>query len=71
MQEYQPEIWKVRKDYIYDAIRGLEMGLDYARESLLQHDTNLGRTIRKNKVWAEMMESDIRYIEKALKNLKC
>ena len=52
------------------AITALESGLEYARECLTVHESNLGRTTLKNKLWAERMESDIRQMEKALKLLK-
>ena len=41
---------------IFDSLHN---GLDYAQSSLIEHDTNLGRTTRKNKQWAEQIERDI------------
>lgn len=67
---YGPEIWKVRKDYIYSAIYALENGLNYAKECLCVHDSALGRTTYKNKSWAETIEKDILHMEITLKNLK-
>lgn len=67
---YEPEIWKVRKDYIYSAIYALENGLNYAKECLCVHDAALGRTTYKNKTWAETIEKDILHMETTIKNLK-
>lgn len=49
--------------------RALEAGLDGAREALAVHDRDLGRTTRRNQVFAEVLESDIRLIEQALSEL--
>lgn len=67
---YQPEIWRVEKDTIYAAIPAVESGLEYARECLATHETNLGRTTLKNKTWAETMEKDIRHMERTLEMLR-
>ena len=67
---YQPEMWTVREDCIYNAIDSIERGLDYAREALVNHDNALGRTTYKNKTWAETIESDIRQMEFSLKCLR-
>lgn len=69
-QEYQPEIWAVKKDDIYAAIHAVQNGLEYARECLTMHDTNLGRTTYKNKSWAEQMEEDIQHMERTLAALR-
>jgi hypothetical protein len=69
-QTYQPEIWQVRKDTIYAAITAIEDGLEFARENLSNHDAALGRTTKKNKSWAETIESSIRHMELALNMLK-
>lgn len=67
---YQPEIWRVEKDTIYAAIPAVEAGLEYARECLSTHETSLGRTTLKNKMWAETMENDIRHMERTLEMLR-
>ena len=67
---YVPEIWRVEKDTIYAAIPAVESGLEYARECLATHETNLGRTTLKNKTWAETMEKDIRHMERTLEMLR-
>ena len=69
-QEYQPELWTVKKDDIYAAIHAVQNGLEYARECLTTHESNLGRTTLKNKLWAERMEDDIRQMERLLANLR-
>ena len=67
---YQPEIWQVRKDYIYAAITSIQDGLGYAEECLQEHDGRLGRTTRKNKLWAEIMEKDIAQMRLSLEWLR-
>jgi hypothetical protein len=67
---FQPEMWIVRKDYIYAAIYAVENGLDYAKMCLQEHDLALGRTTLKNRTWAETMERDIAQIEQTLGWLK-
>lgn len=68
--EYQPELWTVKKDDIYAAIHAVQNGLDYARECLITHNSNLGRTTLKNRTWAERMEEDIRRMEGTLTALR-
>jgi hypothetical protein len=67
---YQPDIWHVKADTMYDTIVAMEAGLAYAKECLLTHETTLGRTTLKNKTWAEIIERDIRHLELTLKNLR-
>jgi hypothetical protein len=67
---YQPEYWSIDKSDIYSAIYCLENGLEYARECLTTHETNLGRTTLKNKIWAQRMEKDIEGMNIILANLK-
>jgi hypothetical protein len=63
---YEPEIWTVRKDYIYAAIAAIKNGIEYAQMCLAEHDSALGRTTLKNRNWAETMERDIRQMQQAL-----
>jgi len=65
-QEYKPELWTFKKEEACAAIRAIHNGLEYARECLITHETNFGRTTIKNRVWAERMEEDIRRMEHAL-----
>lgn len=69
-QEYQPEMWTVKKDDIYAAITAVESGIEYAQMCLSEHDKSLGRTTLKNKTWAEQMESDLRQMANAHKSLR-
>ncbi len=68
--EYEPERWTVKKDAIYAAIEAVQSGLEHTRSALCDHDAQLGRTIAKNKWWAETMERDIAQMEKTLAMLK-
>lgn len=67
---YTPEIWSVKKDVIYAAITAVGAGLAWTRECLSAHDSANGRTTRKNRTTAEIMESDIRHMEATLKMLR-
>lgn len=69
-ESYQPEMWTVKKDDIYAAIEAIKSGIEHTRGALADHDATLGRTIAKNKWWAEQMEADIAQMETALKNLQ-
>lgn len=48
----------------------LETGLEHAREVLRVHETNLGRTTRKNKFWGETLDADIELISVAMESVK-
>lgn len=66
---YTP-ILKAKKDDIYTIIYALNAGIEYSKELLAEHDKNLGRTIHKNKVWAEIIEKDITLMRESLEKLK-
>ena len=66
----QPEHWWIEKFTLLNALDSLAAGLEHAQHVLSEHDASLGRTTRKNKSWAETLESDIRNIEKSIKDLK-
>lgn len=68
--DYQPEMWTVRKDYIYVAIEAIQARLEYTVDMLTYHDISLGRTTRKNKHTAEAMERDINKMKSALEDLR-
>lgn len=46
--------------------RALEAGLENTQGALLEHDAALGRTTRKNRTTAEMLERDIENMQTAL-----
>lgn len=43
---------------------------EYATELLAVHDSDLGRTTRKNKMWAEVLESSIKQAEQSIVELR-
>lgn len=59
LQGYEPERWTILKDDVYAAIESLSDAVEYAREVLDTHETNLGRSTLKNRLWAERIERDI------------
>ena len=65
-QTYQPEIWALTKDSIYDAIAALMLGIENTQELLIKHDIELGRTTRSNKLTAERLEREIEQMNKAI-----
>lgn len=50
--------------------RALESGREYAREALVKHDLELGRTTLKNKETAEQIIKDIEEIDATLVELE-
>jgi hypothetical protein len=41
----------------------LVVGVDWTRQVLIEHETQFGRTTRKNRMTAEMIEKDIQSIQ--------
>jgi len=70
IQEYQPEMWTVRKDNIYAVIYALEAGLANTQDALTRHESELGRTTRKNEMWAKQLERDIDAIRLSIARLR-
>ena len=69
-QEYIPEMWTIKKDYICAAIDSIKAGIEYAEIVLTDHERLNGRATRKNRVWAEQMERDIKNMTQALEQLQ-
>lgn len=67
---YQPEIWQIKKDLVYKLIPCLQTGLENTQSTLAEHDSSLGRTTTKNRMWAETLEQEIRDIEDCIKQLR-
>ena len=67
---YKPELWTMRKDDIYAARMALMDGIAYTRELLANHDRDLGRNHRSNKIAAEHMEKAIASMQCALIGLR-
>lgn len=68
--QYQPKYRTIEENLLKNTVDGLTSGLEYAEMALLDHDTKLGRTTRKNKMWAEQMEKDIFQIKLTIKTIK-
>jgi len=56
---YQPLRVTIPMETLNDAIDALEVGWEYAKEALAQHECSLGRTTRSNRMHAEIVEDDI------------
>ena len=52
-----------------DLIGALEDAVEYAKDVLAHHDARLGRTIKKNRDYAEQIESDIQRLTELEKRL--
>jgi hypothetical protein len=70
VEQYIPELWTVEKDAIYAAKSALADGIEYTRELLANHDRDLGRNHRSNKIAAEHMEAAIRGMQAAIIGLR-
>jgi len=64
-----PTYFHVEVGAYNDAIKAIELGLDYARDALIVHDETLGRSLYKNRRWAENIESDIQEMQDAMQSL--
>jgi hypothetical protein len=58
-QHYQPVTIRVNETELMNIFDNLESGLEYMQGELTGHDAALGRTTKKNRSWAETIESDI------------
>jgi hypothetical protein len=70
IQTYQPHIWAVEKDDIYDAIDSLDRGIGWLKDSL--EDYKLENTKKYSFIDDQIMfvlEKDILMMEQTLKNL--
>jgi hypothetical protein len=70
-QTYQPHIWAVRKDDIYDAIESLTRAIGWVGGRLYQarKDSQIDdRYLHKHEI--KMLEHDLEKMQQTLKNLK-
>lgn len=67
---YEPLMIQIPEQDLRNILDCLESGLESTQELLIQHDRNLGRTTKKNKMFAEMMESEIERTKTVIKQLK-
>ena len=70
IQEYEPETISIPKLEVENIIDALKAGLEHTESVLIEHDNNLGRTTRKNELWAKQLEKDIEFIKSSLTFLK-
>ena len=68
--EYKPKCRTIEENLLKNTVDGLTSGLEYAEMALQDHEIKLGRTTRKNKMWAEQIERDIDFLQKTIKNIK-
>lgn len=69
-QNYQPKTISIPKLEVENIIDALKAGLEHTESVLIEHDNNLGRTTRKNELWAKQLEKDIEFIKSSLTFLK-
>lgn len=58
-QEYLPTQISTSETDLENILDSLEFGLELAQEALTDHDARLGRTIKKNAIWAKELEFQI------------
>jgi len=51
-------------------LQAVEIGWEHANEALIHHDISLGRTTRKNLLWAQRLEADIRLLAQSRDDLR-
>ena len=56
---YQPTKISTSETDLENILDSLEFGLELAQEALTDHDARLGRTIKKNAIWAKELEFQI------------
>jgi len=56
---YKPTMIGVADNVLRNAVDCLKIGMESTQELLAIHDTNLGRTTKKNKALAEIYEAEI------------
>lgn len=69
-QNYQPETVSIPKLEVENIIDALKAGLEHTENVLIDHDNTLGRTTRKNELWAKQLEKDIEFFKTRIKLLK-
>lgn len=67
---YEPLMIQIPEQDLRNILDCLESGLESTQELLIQHDVNFGRTTKKNKMLAEIMESEIERTKTVIKQLK-
>ena len=70
MQEMSKTFCSVDEEVLRRALACSEDSKEFATELLTVHDANLGRTTRKNKMWAETLELAIRNADLSIKELR-
>jgi len=70
IQEYRSETVRIEIPELENAIDALQAGLEHTQTALIEHDASSGRTTRRNKFWAQTLETDIAAMEKSIKFLK-
>lgn len=56
---YEPLMIQIPEQDLRNILDCLESGLESSQELLIQHDVNFGRTTKKNKMLADILESEI------------
>lgn len=66
----QPTLVSINEEILRSALTAISSGIENTRQCLAEHDSTLGRTIKKNKLWAETLERDIEQMEAAAKRIR-
>lgn len=64
------EFIEIERGTLQCVCSSLQAGREHAKSLLVDHDSSLGRTTRKNQYWAEVLEKDIKNFDVLLKILE-
>ncbi len=67
---YEPVTISIPEQDLRNILDCLESGLESSQELLIQHDVNFGRTTKKNKMLANILESEIERTKSSITLLK-
>lgn len=67
---YEPVTISIPEQDLRNILDCLESGLESSQELLVQHDVNFGRTTKKNKMLANILESEIERTKSSITLLK-
>jgi hypothetical protein len=70
MFELQPTFVSVDMEIIRKSLAIAEDAKEFAQELLTRHDDELGRTTKKNKMWADQLEKSIAQTVSGISDLR-
>ena len=68
--EDKPLFVSIRRELLDEVIKQLDLGMQYAKDALINHDSSLSRTIKSNRFLAEQMENEIAEMKETIDKLE-